>query len=98
MSTEDLATRQAAAAGAFHGGTGRCEVIKTIVEGDLVVLVMIERSEVAFEGRDIRHPWVLRTTQVFRRTAQGWVRLHRHADPLIVPRSLDATLQLLDGA
>jgi hypothetical protein len=59
---------------------------------------MIERNEVMFEGRDGPHPWVLRTTQVFRRSDRTWVRLHRHADPLIVLRSLDSTLDLLEGA
>jgi ketosteroid isomerase-like protein len=73
-------------------------VIRTIVEGDLVVLVMIERNEVTFDGRDGPHPWVLRTTQVFRRSDRTWVRLHRHANPLMVLRSLDSTLDLLDGA
>lgn len=95
---EVFAERQAAAAALFHGGTGSCEVVRTIVEGDLAVLVMIERSEVTFEERDRPYPWVLRTTQVFRRTVEGWVRLHRHADPLILYRPLDATLDLLDGA
>jgi ketosteroid isomerase-like protein len=98
LTSELLVAGQAAVAAQFHGGTGSCEVVRTIVEGDLVVLVMIERSEVAFEGRDGPNPWVLRTTQVFRRTDEGWARLHRHADPLILVRSLDATLDLLQGA
>jgi hypothetical protein len=67
-------------------------------EGNVVVLVMIERNEVMFEGRDGPQPWVLRTTQVFRRSDRSWVRLHRHADPLILLRSLDSTLDLLKGA
>jgi hypothetical protein len=98
LTAHELASRQAAAAALFHGGAGSSEVLRTIVDGDLVVLVMIERSEVMFEGRDRPHPWVLRTTQVFRRIDRTWVRLHRHADPLIVLRPLDATLQLLAGA
>jgi ketosteroid isomerase-like protein len=72
--------------------------VQTIVEGDLVVVAMIERSTVTFQALDDRQPWVLRTTQVFRKTPDGWLRLHRHADPLIGPRSLPATLALLDGA
>jgi hypothetical protein len=98
VTAEQLAARQAIGASMFRGGTGSCEVINTIVEGDLVVLVMIERSEVMFEGREHPHPWILRTTQVFRRSDGIWFRLHRHADPLIVLRPLDATLQLLEGA
>jgi hypothetical protein len=82
----------------FGGGSGSVEVVKAIVEGDLVVLVLVERSKVMFPGHDPSHPWILRTTQVFRRTSDRWLRLHRHADPLILRRSLDETLSLLDGA
>jgi len=95
IAVKDLEARQAAVAAQFHGGEGSCEVIRTIVEGNLVVLVMIERSEVRFAVRDAPHRWVLRTTQVFTRSDGQWVRLHRHADPLIVGRSLEATLALL---
>jgi hypothetical protein len=99
LSPEALAAAQAATSAQFHGGEGSCEVVRTIVEGDLVVLVMIERSAVMFEGRDAPHPWILRTTQIFRRADdQQWVRLHRHADPLILRRPLDATLDLLEDA
>jgi hypothetical protein len=99
LSPEALAAAQAATSAQFHGGEGSCEVVRTIVEGDLVVLVMIERSTVMFEERDAPHPWILRTTQIFRRADdQQWVRLHRHADPLILRRPLDATLDLLEDA
>lgn len=91
----ELAPRQEQVNRWFKGGTGTFELIKTIVDGDLVVVVGIERSLVQFEGHDPPRPWVLRSTQVFRKSAEGWVRLHRHADPLISPRSLDDTLALL---
>jgi hypothetical protein len=99
LSPGALAAAQAATSAQFHGGEGSCEVVRTIVAGDLVVLVMIERSTVMFEGRDAPHPWILRTTQVFRRDDEHqWVRLHRHPDPLILRRTLDATLELLEDA
>jgi ketosteroid isomerase-like protein len=98
FSPDVRAKLQAATAALFHGGDGACEVVRTIVEGDLVVLVLIERSAVMFEGHDEPHPWILRTTQIFRRTDEQWIRLHRHADPLILYRPLDATLALLEGA
>lgn len=41
-------------------------------------------------------PRTLRTTQAFRRDGDRWVRLHRHADPLLGRRSLEATLALLE--
>jgi ketosteroid isomerase-like protein len=96
MSPEELRARQAAVSSQFGGGSGSVEVVKTIVEGALVVVVALEHNEVMFSGRDVPHPWTLRTTQVFRRTNDRWLRLHRHADPLILLRSLDETLSLLD--
>ena len=89
---------QAKVAALFHGGTGRCELVKVIAEGDLVVLVMIERNVVQFEGEPAPRPWVLRTTQVFRRDGDRWLRLHRHADPLIMRRPLVETLALQPSA
>ena len=58
-----------------------------MVSGDLVVVVLIERNEVVVDGGDEPQPWVLRTTQVLKRREGVWVRLHRHADPLIDRRS-----------
>jgi len=97
VTPDQMSAGQAAISAQFHGGDGACEVVHTIVEGDLVVVAMIERSTVKFQALDSQ-PWVLRTTQVFRKTPDGWLRLHRHADPLIGPRSLAATLTLLGGA
>jgi hypothetical protein len=95
VTAEQMRAGQAAISAQFHGGEGAVEVIRTIVEGDLVVVVLIERSTVRFAAMRDPQPWVLRTTQIFRKTGGGWVRLHRHADPLINPRSLAATVDLL---
>lgn len=62
------AGQTAVSASVFHGGEGHFEVLTTIVDRDLVVLVMVERSMVTFGGFDSPQPWILRTTQVFRRT------------------------------
>jgi hypothetical protein len=93
----ELAARQKRVNASFRGGSGRCEVIRSIEADGLLVLVMIERSQVTFEGRSEPHAWSLRTTQVFRRDGSRWVRLHRHADPLLSRRSLEATLALLES-
>ncbi len=93
----ELAARQKRVSSSFRGGTGRCEVVRSIAVDGLLVLVMIERNQVTFEGRTEPHAWDLRTTQVFRRDGNHWVRLHRHADPLLSRRSLDATLALLES-
>jgi ketosteroid isomerase-like protein len=80
----------------FGGGSGSTDVVGMIVEGDLVVAVYVDRSTVRFDGNDVETPWMLRTTEVFRKHADGWVRIHRHADPLVRYRDLDATRRLLD--
>lgn len=92
----DPARQAQLAASWFHGGTGHSEVIKVMTADDLVVVVMVEHNTVLFEGRSEPHPWILRTTQVFRREGETWLRLHRHADPLIQRRGLGETLALLE--
>ena len=87
--------RQKLGATMFKGGTGTTEFVRAIVEGDLAVLVLVDRSEVQFDGHDTVEPWVLRITEVFRKDSGRWVRVHRHGDPLIKFRDLDATLGLL---
>lgn len=99
MTPEEFAAAQAAfSSSKFHGGEGHCEVLKSIVEGDLVVLIMVERNTVKFDGTDSPQPWILRTTQVFQKDGDRWIRLHRHADPLILVRSFEDTAALLSGA
>lgn len=94
--TPDLEERQQRMSSQFGGGTGANEVVSVMRSGDLVVVVQVERSEVTFEGRSPQ-PWTLRTTQVFRREGGRWVRLHRHADPLIGRRSFEDTLDIASG-
>ena len=79
----------------FQGGSGSTELIRSIVEGNLAVVVYIDRSTVRFDGSDHESPWMLRVSEVFRREGMTWVRLHRHADPLVRFRDLDATRNLL---
>jgi ketosteroid isomerase-like protein len=80
----------------FQGGSGSTELVRSIVEGDLAVVVYIDRSTVRFDGSERETPWMLRVTEIFRKHSDGWVRLHRHADPLVRFRDLDSTRALLD--
>jgi hypothetical protein len=93
---DDFAASQRRARYQFQGGSGDVELVQMMESGDMVVLVMLEASEVNFAGQSSARPWVLRTTQVYQRTSDGWARLHRHADPLIKRRDLEETLSLLD--
>ena len=95
--TGPLSGRQNRAESLFGGGTGRCEVVKTIVGGDIVTVVQVERNEARLQGSPESQPWVLRTTQVIERRNGKWVRLHRHADPLIDFRPPGTTFALARG-
>ncbi|MFN2424975.1 MAG: hypothetical protein ABR587_00860 [Candidatus Binatia bacterium] len=86
--------RQARVSAKFSSGTGMSELVSVMASGDLVVVVLVERNVVTFEDRDEPQPWVLRTTQVFRRDGERWIRLHRHADPLIRARAFEDTLAI----
>lgn len=92
-----LEERQKQSARLFKGGTGASEVVKTIVSGDLVVTILVERNEATVESGGEGQSWVLRTTQVFEKRSSGWIRLHRHADPLIDRRSPATTFAIARG-
>lgn len=93
----EMAERQQKAVSQFHGGSGRSEVVDVFASGDLAVVILIERNEVRFRPDGPLQPWVLRTTQVFRREDRRWIRLHRHADPLMKFRPLAETTALARG-
>ncbi len=95
--TTVLQGRQDRAKSLFNGGTGRCELIRTFVGGDIVTVVQIERNEARVQGSPEPQAWVLRTTQVFERRGGKWVRLHRHADPLVDFRPPAATFAIARG-
>jgi ketosteroid isomerase-like protein len=71
------------------------ELLHAIVSDDLAVLVMIERSQVRLKGYDEPRPWLLRVTQVFQREGDEWRSVHRHADPLLRPLTLDEVQALM---
>jgi len=95
--TAQLAGRQDRAASLFRGGSGRCDIVKTIVSDDVVVIIQVERNEARVHRTAVPQSWILRTTQVFERRGDGWVRLHRHADPLIDLRPPERTFAIARG-
>jgi hypothetical protein len=80
----------------FESGSGTIEVINHGISGDTAWVVMIERCTVKFAGQDAPRRWDLRVNEAFERQAGTWVRVHRHADPLVDRRPLDEVLPLLD--
>jgi hypothetical protein len=89
--------RQQRTASKFLSGTGSTEIVSLIQADDLVVVVAIDRNDVIYEGETTPRPWTLRTTQVFRRDGDTWIRLHRHADTLIRRRTLAEARTQLEG-
>jgi ketosteroid isomerase-like protein len=81
----------------FHGGECRLEVIDTHASGDLAVLVVVERQH-GKVGHLPDQDYSLRVTLVFRRDAEGWRLVHRHADPLVHPIGFDALAALARGS
>lgn len=78
------------------GGDSRLEHVETHAWDDTVVLVMIERQHgqpAGLPDRDLS----LRVTHVYRRLNAQWRLVHRHADPLVRPRSPDEMGELFDG-
>ena len=80
----------------FKRGECTLEVEQTYASGDLAVLVAIERQhgEVGdYPEQDLS----LRLTLVFRRVGSDWRLVHRHADALVHPISIDHLLELARG-
>src|ERR687897_1569458 len=72
----------------FQNGEAELDVVQTYTSGDLVVLVAIERQRGEVGGLPAQD-WSLRVTLVFRRDGSAWRQVHRHADPLVHPISLE---------
>src|SRR3954471_19122589 len=86
----------AALARFFKGGESMLEVTQSYASGDLVVLVVIERQHGEVGGLPDQD-WSLRVTQVYRRSGTAWELVHRHADPLVRPISIDRAAALARG-
>jgi ketosteroid isomerase-like protein len=64
---------------------------------DFAVLVGIERQQGAIGGLPAQD-WPLRVTLVFRREESGWRLVHRHADALVHPISMELLSRLARGS
>ena len=78
----------------FSDGDSRLEVTAVHDLGTALVLVAVERQH----GRVAQAPdrdLSLRITEVYRRSDDGWLLVHRHADPLVRAVSIDALFDLV---
>lgn len=60
---------------------------------DLAYVLEIERMRVKVGGAREPAPSSLRVTTIFRREADGWKILHRHADPITTPRPIESVVE-----
>ena len=61
--------------------------------GDLAYILEVQPLRVKVGGAREAAPSSLRVTTIFRREADGWKILHRHADSITSPRPIESVLQ-----
>lgn len=79
------------------GGEADFEVEQSYASRDLVVLVGVERQHGIVGGLPDQD-WSLRVTLVFRREASDWRLVHRHADALVQPITMEQLSLLARGS
>lgn len=86
------ATLEAAAARFRNGKLFALDVLTRFVSDDLACYHEIERGEAMLGGRTEPESFALRVTSVYRREGEHWRIVLRHADAILAPRPVDATL------
>jgi ketosteroid isomerase-like protein len=79
------------------GGDGDLELVQRYASGDLVVLVGVKRQHRPVGGMPDQN-WPLRVTLMFRREDSDWRLVHRHADALVHPISMEQLSLLARGS
>jgi ketosteroid isomerase-like protein len=79
------------------GGEGDLDLEQVYASSDFAVLVGIERQQGPIGGLPAQD-WPLRVTLVFRREESGWRLVHRHADALVHPISMELLSRLARGS
>ena len=75
------------------GRAAPVEHISDYATADLAFSVDIERDTVRIGGAAAPSESSLRVTSIFRREADGWKIVHRHADPITSARSPESLVQ-----
>ncbi len=81
------------AAAQIRGGEVlQTERISEVTTADLAYIVEIERTRLKVGDTDELRPAALRVTTIFRREEGSWRIVHRHADPITTPRSIESVV------
>ena len=86
-------TMEAAAAHYKDGEASEFEQIAKHVSEDVAYLVEVERFNTKIGGREDLTPVSLRCTSIFRMEGGNWRLVHRHADPITTPQSVESIIQ-----
>lgn len=76
-----------------EGEPTQWESISTVVTADLAYSVEIQRTRAKLSGAEGFESFALRVTSIFRREDGKWRVVHRHADPITTPRSVNSVLE-----
>ena len=92
---EEVAERlERAAATLSDGETADFEIVEKYVTPELAYVVRIERQQVKIGGSEGLAPIALRVTMICRPEEDGtWKVVHRHADPITIPRPAESMIQ-----
>ncbi len=91
------ATLERAAAQLRDGEPCTYEQISEYATADLAYNLEIERTRAKVGGGDELRPVALRVTTIFRREEGAWRIVHRHADPITTPRSIESVVGQATG-
>jgi len=92
---EAISRRLDEASATLRGGDSLdFERVSAVSSADLAYVIDIERYHgVNVEGAEEPREFSLRVTTIFRREAEGWMIVHRHADPITIRRDAQTVLQ-----
>ena len=85
-------TLETAAARFRNGHLSAPEVLSRFVSDDLACYHVVERGRAILGSVTEPESFALRVTSIYRREDQLWRIVLRHADPILAPRPVDATL------
>jgi ketosteroid isomerase-like protein len=82
-----------AAAQVSQGEVTTFERVAQYVTPEFACIVEIERSRVRVGAREDIVPVELRVTTIFRPEDDAWKVVHRHADPITIPRGIESVIK-----
>ena len=69
------------------------DMVEKYVTPELAYTLWLEHAEGKVGGREDVAPATLRVTMIYRPEEGEWKVVHRHADPITVPRSAESVIQ-----